>query len=385
MREFLLVAGLFLTSCGALTIEHVVTSEPEQIDQVAPSLKSETIDNQYIVKFKENNFSRSYYAPAGAKVTERIEGLGFAVVKHLGSPNDLLTDDVMYIEQDMTAYVTGTQTEFVKWHLDRIDSRRGYDNIYHYDYTGKGAHIFILDDGIDKNHQEFKGRIGESYSFVGGTPFDCASHGTGVASVAAGDFLGAAKDATIHSMRVMGCNGKGSYSAIIKGIDKVIELGLPKSVINMSLGGSVSRSLNEAVRKAHEAGIVVVVSAGNSYDDSCRFSPASAPEAITVGATDRNDKRSSFSNYGACTDIFAAGSSVLVAREGTELGTKVVSGTSFSSPITAGVAALILEEMPDASPSEVADVMMARSTKDAIISVGTGSPNRLVYSLTDDF
>ena len=385
MKLIAFLLSLMAASCGDLIIEQTVYPEMSSLEPAPSNGVSEPIEGQYIVKFKENNFVRSFYAPPGAKVTERLEGLGLAVVEHLGSPNDLLTDDVMYIEQDMTAYVTGVQTEAVKWHMDRLDSRRGYDKVYHYDYTGKGAHIFILDDGVDKNHQEFKGRMGESYSFVGGTPFDCAAHGTAVASVAAGTFLGAAKDATIHSMRVMGCNGKGSYSAIIKGIEKVIALGLPRSVINMSLGGSVSRSLNDAVRKAHEAGIVVVVSAGNSYDDSCRFSPASAPEAITVGATDRNDRRSSFSNYGRCTDIFAAGSSVVVAREGTELGTKTVSGTSFSSPITAGVAALILEEMPEASPSEVAEVMIARSTKDAIKNIGTGSPNRLVYSLTDEF
>jgi subtilisin family serine protease len=168
---------------------------------------------------------------------------------------------------------------------------------------------------------------------------------------------------------------------VIAGIDWVRANATKPAVANMSLGGGASSALDTAVRNAIASGITFSIAAGNDNANACNYSPARVAEAITVGSTTSSDSRSSFSNYGTCLDLFAPGSSITSAWTSSDTSTNTISGTSMAAPHTAGVAALILDESPSSSPAQVRDKMIAAVTTGKIVSVGSGSPNNLLYSL----
>jgi subtilisin family serine protease len=179
---------------------------------------------------------------------------------------------------------------------------------------------------------------------------------------------------------VLNCSGSGAYSQIIAGIDWVTANAVKPAVATMSLGGTASRSLDGAVRRSIAAGVTYAVAAGNSNLDACTVSPARTPEAITVGATDNTDRRASFSNVGDCLDLFAPGVKITSAGHSSNTAAATMSGTSMATPHVAGAAALVLAAHPTATPAQVRDALAVGSTRDKISGVGTGSPNRLLYS-----
>ena len=212
---------------------------------------------------------------------------------------------------------------------------------------------------------------------------DCQGHGTHVAGLAGGITYGAATESLLYSVRVLSCTGSGTYSGVINGINyaasQISSSGRP-GVINMSLGGPFSQAANDAVEAAVASGAHVVVAAGNSNADACNVSPASAPSAITVGATAIDDYRAWFSNIGTCVDIFAPGQDIISASVDCDICTIVLSGTSMASPITAGVVATILEANPTLTPAELTQSLIDTATSDVLFDVGSGSPNILVYT-----
>jgi serine protease len=259
------------------------------------------------------------------------------------------------------------------WGLDRIDQEStDGDGSYTSAYDGTGVDIYIVDTGIQLDHDEFNGRA--TCGFTIGDNDDCADgngHGTHVAGIAAGRKYGVAKNANIIAVKVLGDDGSGSLAGIIAGIDYVIEKKASTncpSVINMSLGGSRSIESNNAVTAAVTAGIVTVVAAGNSNKDACTASPASALSVITVGSTTQSDTRSSFSNVGPCVDIFAPGSSILSSIASTSSTTEsaILSGTSMASPFVAGVAALHLQNNPSFAPAQVLSAITADAVANMI-------------------
>ena len=201
-----------------------------------------------------------------------------------------------------------------------------------------------------------------------------------------GATYGVAKGVNLVAVRVLGCNGSGSTSGVIAGIDWVTSnhgTGQP-AVANMSLGGGASTALDNAVRNSIIDGVSYAIAAGNGNivgiaQDACKYSPARVAEAMTVGATDSNDKKASWSNYGNCVDWFAPGVSITSAWYSSSSATNTISGTSMATPHTTGVAALYLQANPGATPQQVRDALYANTTKGVVTSSKTAN-NHLLFT-----
>jgi len=296
----------------------------------------------------------------------------------------LETDDrVDYVEQDQTVYAVASQSP-ATWGLDRIDARSGLDDEYTYEADGSGVNAYILDTGINTSHDEFGGRASVGYDAVGDgqNGQDCNGHGTHVAGTVGGSTYGVAKNVSLIAVRVLDCEGGGTMSGVIDGIDWVTNNHQDPAVANMSLGGGASQSLDDAVQNSIDAGVSYAVAAGNDDADACNSSPARVADALTVGSTTSNDARSSFSNYGSCVDVFAPGSDIKSSWHTSDTATNTISGTSMASPHVAGVVALFLENNTGASPSTAFDKVTNTATEGAISDVN-GSPNLLLYSLLE--
>ncbi len=235
--------------------------------------------------------------------------------------------NVLTVEEDRDVFglaIQNTQSPTPAWGLDRVDQREkvglpGSTSAYGYRSAGAGATIYIGDSGIFP-HADFAGRLSTSgFSSIndGNGTVDCNGHGTHVAGTAAGTKYGLAKNAKLVPVRLLDCSGSGRYSSVIAALDWILspENPNPKSqaVLNLSIGGPASASLNAAILRLTNAGITVVAAAGNESTDACTRSPAGAPSAITVGATNSIDAPAGYSNQGKCVDIFAPGSGILSA------------------------------------------------------------------------
>jgi subtilisin family serine protease len=308
----------------------------QYIIELNPSISDSRGFATHVLKraFRDSIIETYYYAMKG-----------FAV-KDL--PNTLLNfmlnlDDVLLVSEDAVVEVDAVQID-PTWGLDIVDGT--IDRRYNYTYTGLGVEVYILDTGIQANHSELEGRVESCVSF---TPEECGSdlngHGTHVAGTVGSKTYGVAKTVSLHDVKVLNAKGSGSYSAVIAGVDYVTQIKMSdpsrKIVINMSLGGGISTSFNNAITSAADSGVVVVVAAGNSDDDACNYSPASASGVLAVGSIDSDKRRSSWSNWGSCVDIFAPGSGILSLSQSN--GTTTKSGTSMAAPHVAGVAALYLQ------------------------------------------
>jgi uncharacterized protein (TIGR03437 family) len=292
---------------------------------------------------------------------------------------------VQYVEEDQVVTIDATQTG-ATWGLDRIDQRDlPLNSTYVYNFTASGVKAYIIDTGILTTHSQFGGRAIHGRDTVNNDAdaTDCNGHGTHVAGTVGGSTYGVAKNVTLVAVRVLDCAGSGTNAGVIAGIDWATadhQAGQP-AVANMSLGGGASQATDDAVQRAITDGIVMAVAAGNENQNACNVSPARAPNAITVGSTTSTDARSSFSNWGTCLDIFAPGSSITSAWYTSTTATNTISGTSMATPHVAGVAALYLSQFGNASPQTVRDALVSNSTLNKVTSAGTGSPNRLLYSL----
>jgi subtilisin-like proprotein convertase family protein/subtilisin family serine protease len=291
---------------------------------------------------------------------------------------------VRYVEQNHRVTTMDTQAPTPSWGLDRIDQRAlPLNNSYTYPTTAPSVRAYIIDTGIRFTHQDFGGRAVSGFDAIdGGTADDCHGHGTHVAGTVGGSSFGVAKGVTLVGVRVLNCGGSGTNAQVIAGIDWVTgdhDPGEP-AVANMSLGGSFHQATNDAVTRSIADGVSYALAAGNENgSNACNVSPASTPNAITVGSTTQTDARSSFSNVGTCLDVFAPGSSITSSWNTSDTATNTISGTSMASPHVAGVAALVLAQNASFNPQQVRDKLVADASPGVVTNPGTGSPNLLAF------
>ena len=307
---------------------------------------------------------------------------GFAVEMSEADAERLSQDfRVKFVEEDGIVTANATQSN-PPWGLDRIDQRNlPLNATYNSNWTGSGVRAYVIDTGIRTAHTQFGGRASNVFDAFGGNGQDCNGHGTHVAGTIGGTTYGVAKSALLRGVRVLNCSGSGSNSGVIAGVDWVRQNHIAPAVANMSLGGGASSALDTAVNNLHNANVTIAVAAGNSNTDACTQSPARAANAVTVGSTTTSDARSSFSNFGTCVDIFAPGSGILSAWFSSNTATATLSGTSMASPHVAGVAALYKQANPSASSTTIRNALVNNATTNVISGAGSGSPNRLLYSL----
>jgi subtilisin family serine protease len=358
--------------------------------QTAFAVPTKSNVSNYIVVFNPGVSRAAEVADARAKglSVSREFANAFSGMVVTATPTQLSAlskkPSVALIEPDSVVTTSETQTG-ATWGIDRIDQRSlPLNGMYTYvSNPGVGVRAYVIDTGVLANHADLSGRVAQGWSTLDNSTntSDCNGHGTHVAGTLAGSTFGVAKSATIVPVRVLDCAGSGSMSGVIAGVDWAIadhQAGVP-AVANLSLGGGASTALDTAIQSLTNDGVTVVVAAGNSATNACNVSPARAPSAITVAATDAADAQASFSNFGSCVDLYAPGVSITSAWYTSSTSSASLSGTSMSAPHAAGVAAVTLALKPTMTPADVTSSIITSTTQGVVLSATTGTPNRLLF------
>lgn len=291
------------------------------------------------------------------------------------------------------------------WGLARISHRDSltlgtFSKYLYCSEGGEGVDVYVIDTGTNIDHVDFEGRANWGKTIPAhDEDVDGNGHGTHCSGTIAGKRFGVAKKAHIYAVKVLKSNGSGTMSDVVKGVEWAAirhaeqvkaakdgkgRKGFKGSAANMSLGGGKSVALNLAVNAAVDAGIHFAVAAGNDNAESCRYSPASAEKAVTVGASTLSDERAYFSNYGKCNDIFAPGLNILSTWTGSKYATNTISGTSMASPHIAGLLAYFLSIQPekdsgyavaDVTPKQLKKTIISVATADTLTDVPSGTNN----------
>jgi serine protease len=390
----LLLAGAALAACDQRTPD-LPTGARAGTDGMAPlmSAGADALAGRYIVVLKDDEQSpaaasvaREVTAAHGGRVhhTYRAALNGFAASLSPEAVAALRRDPrVKYVAEDALSYPDQTTQPGATWGLDRVDQRDlPLNNTYVYGPTGAGVRVYVIDSGILTAHNEFGGRasVGTDFMTDGRNGQDCNGHGTHVSGTIGGATYGVAKGAQLIAVRVFPCAGGTATSTIIAAVDWVRLNAIKPAVVNYSGGGGYNPAHNEAVQALIASGLTYVTSAGNDNIDACTKSPASTPEAITVGATESGDARWEGSNWGPCVDVFAPGADITSAWYNSTGSTAIITGTSMAAPHVSGVAALYLQGNPTANAATVGGQIVASSTIGRVTDAGTGSANRLLFS-----
>ncbi|CDK24420.1 unnamed protein product [Kuraishia capsulata CBS 1993] len=368
----------------------------KEFDSFSNSVKAAGIDNVlggFTGKFNIGNFKgyTGYFLP---EVLELLK----------------LNPDVAFIEQDQRVFASDFAVQNgAPWGLSRISHRQslnlGSFNKYLYDDdAGKGVTAYVIDTGVSVTHEEFGGRAKWGKTIPDNDEdLDGNGHGTHCAGTIGSEHYGVAKGADIVAVKVLKSNGSGTMSDVVKGVEfaaqahvaaaKKGKKGFKGSTANMSLGGGKSPALDMAVNAAVRTGLHFAVAAGNDNADACKYSPAAAENAVTVGASTLSDFRAYFSNYGKCVDIFGPGLNILSTYIGSDTATATLSGTSMASPHVCGLLTYFLSLQPDSeslyasggssavTPAQLKKNIIAYSTPDVLSDIpDDGTPNLLIYN-----
>ncbi|HAV3467932.1 TPA: S8 family peptidase [Acinetobacter baumannii] len=380
--------------CLSIAATHFVYAASNVVNPVNDSSQAKgIIKNQYIVILNKDagpskDFAQNIAKQHAGKVLQSYDTVlkGFAIYLPDTAGTAFIeamkkNPQVLSVESDTIVNIDATTQSNPDWGIDRIDQKAlPLNSTYSYLQTGSGTTAYIVDTGILSSHQEFSGRVLSGYTAIsdGNGTTDCNGHGTHVAGTVGGTTYGVAKSVNLVPIRILGCDGSGASSNVIAGLDWILKNGKKPAVVNMSLGGATSSSLDSAVENLFNNGYVMVVAAGNSNTDACSSSPARVSKAITVAATDNTDTRASYSNYGSCVDIFAPGSQINSSWIGSNTATKILNGTSMATPHVAGVVAEMLQSTPTASPQTISTNLLNQASSN-VVKNPSGSPNRLLY------
>jgi aqualysin 1 len=410
-----------IAAAGALGSALIVGCATEEDDldtssTMAPLKEADpdvAIDGQYIVVFKDSVGSNvaSMNAAMGrvafAGKASRID-VQFDVIPAFSAqlePEDLdairRNPDVAFVEQDQIMSINAIKPAAGSLEIDRHDHCPIVDDSSFNDNTcnGAGVLVYVVDTGIRATHAQFGTRVNTARGFTaindGRGTTDCNNHGSHVASTAAGTGFGMASAATLIPVRVLACNGSGTNTGVINGVNHVANNcgTTERCVANMSLGGGASTALDNAVTAAVNRGVTFVVAAGNSNTNANTSSPARALAALTVGSlsdtgypgrTNSNSiARSSFSNFGTVVDIWASGSSVLGATATSNTSTGTFSGTSMASPHVAGAVAQMLSCRGRLTPAQVEAQLDLKAVRNAISNEQGGQDLTLCSDFND--
>lgn len=333
-----------------------------------------------IVKFRPlipQILQEKLHQQVGAKLSERLQAERTVVVHVPEGFEETVAQKyqqnplVEYAEPDAIARAVEipNDPEFPnQWGQNKINSPAAWNTT-----SGNPAvQIAVLDTGITNNHDDLTGQVEMWTNFTDSpSPYDQNNHGSHVAGIAAAvtnnnlGVAGTGRNSRLYSVKVLNDSGSGYYSWIINGIYWAADNGA--EVINMSLGGtSGSTALRQAVDYAWSKSVVLTAAAGNNGSSS-RLYPAYYTNSIAVAATDQNDGKASWSNYGSWVDVAAPGVNIISTTPGNNYA--YYSGTSMASPHAAGVAALIKSAFPDYTNQQVRNRLEA--TADKINGTGT--------------
>ncbi|WP_311203331.1 S8 family peptidase [Streptomyces gossypii] len=387
------VTAMLVAATGAATADPTPADPAPAAEKggIAEAASPDRIDGSYLVTLKGDpsvaSAAKRLASEHGGEITHTYSAAlhGFALRTDEASARELAADPaVARVEADQRMQALGTQPNPPSWGLDRVDQAQlPLDDSYTYPDSSSNVHAYIIDTGIRVTHEDFGGRATWGTNTVDSNNTDCNGHGTHVAGTTGGTDYGVAKSPQLVAVKVLNCQGSGSTAGVVAGIDWVTANAVKPAVSNMSLGGGSSPTLDSAVRRSIGTGISYAVAAGNERENACTGSPSGVAEAITVGATTRNDSRSSFSDFGQCLDLFAPGSDITSAWSTSDTAQNTISGTSMASPHVAGAAALVAGANPGWTPQQIRDYLVENSTAGVVGNPGTGSPNRLLRVIND--
>lgn len=379
------------TSFILLPKENVVNGAA--LSQVSISSVATQLDLEFLAVFKHQDASYElplYIAPD--HVVQRYRDVLEALFDIEENKEISLSSGGQFVLMDPQ----GTQYDSDTWHLRRVTQRENDANAT-FNYTQPGScfrsnttiDAYIIDTGIDVSHTEFEGRAKWLANFADDEDTDCNSHGTHVAGIIGSKSFGVCVDANLHAIKVLNCRGSGTLSSVIQGIAFAYEShstrtaeregNLTKSVVNMSLGGGKSKAIDRAVKEvmSKSPNFYMVVAAGNENSDACDGSPSGSPHVLTVMASNKNDKRAYFSNWGECADVYAPGVDIWSTVPDGKIAK--YSGTSMASPLTAGVLLHYIDAFPDLNMTQMVDKINELSTKNAIGGHEDDTTTNLLY------